>query len=301
MSAPFESAQAAMLARWGVAAQSRFVDVPGGRAHVLVAGDGPPVVLLNGGGTPAAMWAPLIAQLDGVTAYAVDLPGFGLSELDPAALRSLRTEMPRFLAATLDALALPGAVFVANSFGGLCTIWLALDEPHRVPAVALVGCPALAPGTAAPLPMRLLSTRGVGTALGRLQPPSPRQVHGLAKMVREHPLPPELVDLLVATERLPGFEAWFRPLLRRLVRLRGPRPELALTADQLAGIRQPVVVVWGQDDPFGTPADGQHLARCIPRAELHVVPGGHVPWVHHPELVGRLVGQVLSRRRSTAG
>ena len=82
----FLRAQGAVLDRYGVAAEQRFVDVPGvgGRAHVLVAGEGPPVVMVNGLGNPAAMWAPLMARLDGYALLAVDLPGFGLTDTRPA-------------------------------------------------------------------------------------------------------------------------------------------------------------------------------------------------------------------------
>ncbi len=54
--------------------------VVGGRAQVLVSGEGSPVILVNGIGTPAAMWAPLMAKLPGLRLYAVDLPGFGLTD-----------------------------------------------------------------------------------------------------------------------------------------------------------------------------------------------------------------------------
>jgi len=61
----FRAAQAQLLRRAGVAAESRFVDVPAisGRAHVLVSGEGPPVVAVPGLGDPAAMRAPPMAEL----------------------------------------------------------------------------------------------------------------------------------------------------------------------------------------------------------------------------------------------
>ena len=70
----FSKAQAAVLNRYDLAAEERWIEAPvvGGQAHVLVTGEGPPVVMLNGIGIPAAMWAPLMARLDGVTQYAVD-------------------------------------------------------------------------------------------------------------------------------------------------------------------------------------------------------------------------------------
>jgi pimeloyl-ACP methyl ester carboxylesterase len=291
----FTHAQAAMLQRHGLRARPRYLAVPGGTAHVLELGEGPPVLLLNGVGTPGAMWAPLAARLPGSRVYLVDLPGFGLSALDEPLPQNLRPGVPRFLGGVLDELGLERAPVIANSFGSLCASWLALDEPARVTALAHIGCPALILGTGAPLPMRLIATRGVGAVLERLRPPSAGQVRGLAKMVHEHPLPTELVDLLVATERLPEFQRTFRPLLRQLLRVRGPRPEHALTAEQLSAIRQPTAFVWGNDDPFGAPAVGRRAAEAMPDASLHVVPGGHAPWVHHAEAVAEVVVPFLQR------
>ena len=51
--------------------------------------------------------------------------------------------------------------------------------------------------------MRLLSVPGLGRLMMKIQPPSERQVKHLSKMVNEYPLPPEIADLLLATERLP--------------------------------------------------------------------------------------------------
>jgi len=143
--------------------------------------------------------------------------------------------------------------------------------------------------------MRLLSVRPVGRLLTRLQPPSEKQVEGLSKMVKEHPLAPELVDLLVATERLPGFRETFLATVHALLRLRGGRPEARLTAEQLSRIEQPTLLVWGKDDPFGTPAVGAAIAAAMPAAELLVVPGGHTPWLDSADRIGPRIAQFLER------
>ncbi len=79
----FSQAQATVLSHYGLTAEERWVEAPviDGQAHVLVTGEGPPVVLLNGIGVPAAMWAPLMTRIDGVTLFAVDLPAFGLTDV----------------------------------------------------------------------------------------------------------------------------------------------------------------------------------------------------------------------------
>ena len=295
----FLDAQRRMLERYGVEAESRFIDAPsiGGRAHVLAVGDGPPAVLVNGIGTPAAMWAPLMAHLAGIRLFAVDLPGYGLTDGPLRFARELRGNAVRFLDGVADALELPAVPFVANSLGSLFTSWLALDRPGRVSALVHVGCPAMALGTSAPLPMRILAVRPAGRLMTRLQPPSRRQVEGLGKMVNEHPLVPELVDLLVATERLPHFRGVFLSTLHTLLRLRGSRPATRLTAEDLARIEQPALLVWGEDDPFGPPAVGERMVEVMPSAELEIVPGGHAPWLARGERVGRRAAGFLRRRR----
>ena len=297
----FLAAQRRMLARHGVEARSRFVDAPvvGGRAHVLEVGEGPAVVMLNGMGTPAAMWAPLMAELDGLRLLAVELPGYGLTDTDPRFADDLRANAVSFLEDALDALGLSRPAFVANSLGSLWTIWLALDRPGRVGPTVHVGCPGAAPGTVPPLPLRLQAVPVLGRLLTLLAPPSEAQVEGLARMVREHPLDPELVDLLVATERLPGFIDTLLSTLHAMLRLRGYRPEIELTEDDLGRVGQPGLLVWGERDPFGAVEAGRAMAAALPDAEMHVVEGGHAPWLDEPERIGRLAGAFLGQ--GTAG
>jgi pimeloyl-ACP methyl ester carboxylesterase len=112
-------------------------------------------------------------------------------------------------------------------------------------------------------------------------------------MVGEHPLEPELIDLLVATERLPKFRETFLSALHALLRLRGSRPEMRLTSDQLATIGQPTLLCWGKDDPFGPPAVGERIAATMPNARLHVVEGGHAPWLRQAGSIGAAIQRFL--------
>lgn len=293
----FLEAQRRMLDRYGVEAHSRVFEVPatGGRVHALVAGEGPPVVMINGLGTPAAMWAPLMAELEGFRLLAVDLPGYGLTDPKPGFADDLRRKAPRFLEDALDGLELERPSFVGNSMGSLWTMWLTLERPERVASLVHVGCPALVLGTSAPLPLRLLAVRPLGRILTRLQPPSPKQVEQLARTVNEHPLVPELVDLLVATERLPGYRPTFLTQLAVLVRLRGSRPEMRMDAEDLGRIDRPTLICWGRDDPFGNPRVGERMAEALPDAELHVFGGGHAPWLTQASRIGPVATRFLRR------
>ena len=293
----FLQAQAVVLECHNVACKQQWVDTPivDGRAHVLVTGQGPPVVLINGIGNPAAMWAPLVAYLDGFTRYAIDLPAYGLTDTTPRFVEDLRGNAVRFLTEALDGLGLERPVIVANSLGSLWASWLAIDQPDRVAGLAHIGCPAVVFETSAPLPMRLLSLRRLGRLMMRLQPPSERQVERLAKMVHEHPLPSEIADLILATERLDQFEDTFLATLNRLLRLRGNRLEMALTADHLARINVPTLLSFANDDPMGAVAVGQRMADVMTDVELHVTDGGHAPWVHHADQIAPALVTFLQR------
>lgn len=294
----FEAAQERVLARFGVRAKQRYIEVESleGRAQVLVVGEGPPVLMLSGIGTPAVMWAPLMARIEGHSLHAVDLPGHGLTDPPPVQPADLRVHAVRFLEAVLDGLDLERPAFISNSLGSLWAHWLAIDHPDRVGPMTHVGCPALAPGTSAPLPMRLLSTRILGSALMRIQPPSSRQVKQESKMVHQYPLPPEIADAILATELMPGFERTFRSNLRALLRLRGARPESALTETSLAAVKQPNLLIIADQDPMGSEKAGRRMAEALPDAELQICAGGHCPWLDETDQIAGWINDFLEYR-----
>lgn len=79
----FRKEQSRVLAKYGVAAESQFVQLtnPSLRTHVLVAGQGEPVLLIHGGGTAAVNLAGVMAVLaPGFRCVAPDRPGCGLTD-----------------------------------------------------------------------------------------------------------------------------------------------------------------------------------------------------------------------------
>ncbi len=288
----FQAAQTQLLRRHDVDADSHFLEVPAvnRRVHVLSGGDGPPVVMVPGFADPAAMWTPLMSRLEGFRLHAVDRPCFGLTGRAEHTTGTLRRLAVDFLEQVLDALGLDRPLFVGSSMGSLWSIWLAIERPDRVSAMVHIGCPAFVLGTSAPFPMRLLSVRPAGRFIMGMSPPSARQVERFARMAAGEDLStqPELRDLLVAAQKLPGAQDGMLDLLHAAVRLRGAQPEVALTAEQLAEIRQSVLLIWGARDVFGGPDVAERVADVIPDAELRIIPeGGHVPWVGHPDGVAQ--------------
>jgi pimeloyl-ACP methyl ester carboxylesterase len=295
----FKSAQHAVLTRYGVDAESTFLEIDAvkGKTHVLTAGDGPPLVFVPGFADPAAMWVPLMAELEGFRMYAVDRPCFGLTGSATLEADSIRRLAVDFLEQALDALQLDSPLFIGNSIGSQWTFWLAIDRPNRVSAMTHAGCPATILGTAAPLPMRLMSVEPVGKMLMGMAEPSPDQVKKFAAMAKvDLSQAPEIVDLLVAAQNLPNAGTAIRNVLRATVGLFGPRPEVILGPEELEMVGQPVQFIWGEHDPFGDITIGKSAAKIVLRSEFHLVPGvGHLPWFPNPDVVSRIAKPFLEK------
>jgi pimeloyl-ACP methyl ester carboxylesterase len=292
----FIAAQQRALDRHGVEAESRFVStgILDGPAHVLATGEGPPVMMVIGGGMVAGLWAPLMARLRNHRLYAIDPPGHGLSGTMDYRTETMRPMAVEFLSQVLDGLGLGSAPFIAQSMGGLWTSWLALDRPELVSRICYVACPAVILGTSAPLPLRLSTITPVRWLIEKLDPPSPRQVIRMGRMSGEDlSTLPEMRDLFLAYELMPGASGTLLDVHRALVGWRGPRAEVELTEDDMVRISQPVQMIWGDRDPYGSPEVGQRVADLAPRARLHVVPGGHGPWLRGSAEVAALIEEFL--------
>ena len=296
----FVAEQRRALHRYGVDAESRFIPVPAiaGRAHVLTTGEGPPLMMVIGGTVPAVMWALLMARLTGYTLHAVDLPGFGLT--DPIAYRTstMRSTVVDFLAQVLDGLGLGRTRFVTQSQGSLWTTWLSFDQPGRVAADVQIGCPAHILGATAPFAMRLMSVPPIGRLMLRLQAPTTASVERIGRTVGEDLASiPEIRDALLACQRLPTFAPSLLGLMNAVMHLGRARRAIALTGEQLGRVAHPVQMLWGENDPFGSPRVARRAAAFIPNAELRVLPGGHAPWFHHAELVAQHAHRFLNQHR----
>ncbi len=81
--------------------------------------------------------------------------------------------------------------------------------------------------------------------------------------------------------------------MHTVVRFGRARRQVALSAGQLGRLEQPVRLIWGRDDPFGSPDVARRVAAALPRGDLHLVAGGHAPWFHQARLVGTLVREAI--------
>jgi pimeloyl-ACP methyl ester carboxylesterase len=131
----------AVMARWPVPHTPR--DLPGrfGTTHLNVCGaeDGPPVVLLPGGGSTSAVWYATVGALAPAhRVYAIDLPGdAGRSVADGERLKDEAAWMA-WLDETLGQLGLGEFALGGHSLGAWLATRFAVRAPRRVSRLALL-------------------------------------------------------------------------------------------------------------------------------------------------------------------
>ncbi|MGB9375049.1 MAG: alpha/beta fold hydrolase, partial [Jiangellales bacterium] len=64
----------------------------------------------------------------------------------------------------------------------------------------------------------------------------------------------------------------------------------------LSTLAVPTLLLWGDHDPVGSADAARRIEALIPHAELHVVDGGHAPWLGQPtQIATALVYWALRR------
>ena len=105
------------------------------------AGEGHPVILLHGSGPGATGWSNFSGNIEALSkkfkVYAVDMPGWGLS--DPCTVDKL--DHVEAAIQFMDALKIQKAAFVGNSMGGQTSIRLATEHPERISHLITMGPP----------------------------------------------------------------------------------------------------------------------------------------------------------------
>ncbi|MBS9372113.1 alpha/beta fold hydrolase [Rhodococcus sp. B50] len=290
--------------------RSRFIRTRAGRAHVVEAGDGAPVVHLHGNNTSSLSHLMLLEHTTAVHSYLVDRPGFGLS--DPSEFRraDLRQHAVGFVEDVLDGLGLESAVLVGASGGGIWSVWYALDRPARVRGVVMLGSVPLLPGARIPPDIRLMATPVLGQFLGRTVKPGRRMLlHLLSSMgegdtIRRYP---ELLDSLVDAAHDPVARAANVAELRAILSPFGPRPAARIRPEALRRLQVPTLMIWGDHDPVVRVRDAQAVAELVPDARLEVLAAGHVPQLGRPARVAALIEEftrsvsTLTRRSPPPG
>ena len=259
----------------------------GADLYYEVHGTGAPILGIHGTPSSALLWVDAARELATVGRCIIyDRRGFFRSALPwPVATLDLDDHLTDAVA-LLDGLDASPAAIVGRSTGGQIALGLASRHPDRVTALVLLE-PALftIDSQAADWAGRLRAAVLWATAE---DPALAAEVVVRTALGDEdwEQLPPELATMLRQTS--PGV----------LAEMGGHGLDLStdpleLTADDLAAIDRPTLLVSAEDSPRALHRINASLAEALSDAELVGVPGGHLINPGHPvvvEFLGRALG-----------
>jgi pimeloyl-ACP methyl ester carboxylesterase len=268
----------------------RSVTVHGARVIYAEMGEGPPVVLVHGLSGCWQNWLENIPHLArNHRVIAVDLPGFGESELPQEEI-----SIPgygRFLDAFLGEIGIERAALIGNSMGGFIAAETAISHPSRVEKLVLVSAAGL---------MRVGSRRQAALErAARLFHPATAAVLARREYLVKRPklrrrmlygivrypdrIAPELVYEVASGAGKPGFFDALASIAQYDFR------------DRLPAVSVPTLIVWGRNDWIVPVSGAYEYERLIPNARRVVFEQtGHVPMLERPARFNQLVEEFLA-------
>ena len=241
--------------------------------------EGQPVVFLHGWPDSWFTFSRVLRALPAeIRALALDQRGFGESDRPQSgyAIRDMAGDVVAFL----DALGIERATLVGHSFGSFVARQVAIAQPDRVDALALIGT-----GYAAANPV----TRELQNALRELPDPIPVEfARDFQASTAHRPLPADFFEqIIIESLKLPPrlWRLAFESLIEYDDRL------------QLNSIEARTLLVWGDRDALFSRADQERFMEALPGASLRIYEEtGHCPNWEQPERVAGDIAALVLRR-----
>jgi 2-hydroxy-6-oxo-6-(2'-aminophenyl)hexa-2,4-dienoate hydrolase len=130
-------------------AHSRYIEADGIRTHYVEMGEGPPLILVHGGGPGADSWGNwrgcILRYAKDFRVFAIDMPGFGHSaKPDPSQYEYSQANRNSHLLAFIDAINVGPVHLIGNSMGGATALGATMLGPERIDRLVLMGAAGLA-------------------------------------------------------------------------------------------------------------------------------------------------------------
>ena len=252
-------------------------------------GAGSAVLLIHGSGPGVSAWAnwrlaiPELSKSHRV--IAPDMAGFGYSDRPAGVSYKLETWVAQALG-LMDALDIPKAHIVGNSFGGAIALALAIRSPERVDRLALMGS----------VGVPFVITPGLEAVWG--YEPSLENMRGLLDIFAfsRELVNDELAELRYRASIRPGFQESFAAMFP------APRQQwvdaLASREDDIRALPHQTLVVHGRDDRVIPLSNSLTLLDWIDRSQLHVFGRcGHWVQIEHAARFARLLLKFFGESR----
>ena len=273
-------------------AHRKQVEIDGTPVNYVDIGEGElePIVFVHGLG---GQWQNFLENIPRAAqerrVIALDLPGFGLTPMPGD-----KVTIPgygRCVNALCEELSLGQVDIVGNSMGGYIAAEVAIQFPERIDQLILVSAAGI---TSADIARRPILTVGrvatavvsYGTARHRQIAARPKSRHLALALVARYP------SLLKADFAYEGFfkgagKDGFDDALRACLEYD--------FRDRLPEIRQPTLIVWGENDSIIPVKDAHEFERLIEDSRKVVMKGtGHIPMAERPVTFNELMMEFLA-------
>ncbi len=253
-----------------------YIRIGGLRIHAQARGEGEPLLLYSGIWGEVGLWDGLLPHLPGFRTIAFDPPGIGRSQM-PALPLSM-AGLARFGTSVLDEFGVQDAHVLGTSFGGAVAQQMAFMHPRRVRRLVLAS-----------------------TSFGGFSMPG--SLEALWHFIHPRSYHPDRLERTAGD--MFGGRLRTEPELIRTRHIRRPAGTLAAlyrmaplfgwtSLPWLCGIRQPTLVVAGDDDPVTPLVNHQVIAALVPQARLYIVRGGgHLALLDSAAEVGPVITSFL--------
>lgn len=275
--------------------RSRYVMANGVRTHYWESGNGgPTIVALHGGGAGSSGMAgmgPLLERLGGdARCIAPDsVGGFGLTDPYAPVPYGLMTRVAH-TADVIDALCLPKVSLIGNSQGAWTAAQYAILHPDRVEKLVLISSLTIA--NSLNIPQRPTEALKALNDYDGTRDGMRRILQAL--IIDPKRITDKLIDERQAAAMRPGALDSFRAFGRASAALR-QNPLFALQNDMTRSLPVlvktiPTIFIWGDSDTFALPETGREIAKHVPEAPFHWVPGaGHQVQTDKPDETAAIV------------
>jgi pimeloyl-ACP methyl ester carboxylesterase len=283
--------------------QSIYWEWKSWRVHYVQAGTvGPNLVLIHGFGASTDHWRKNIELLSAqYRVWAVDLLGFGRSQKPKITYSAdlWRDQLRDFCAQVVQA-----PVFIAgNSLGGYISLCFAVDCPEWTEGLILLNCAgpfSENPAVQRPVWQQFMGnfTRNVFKMPGVIEAVSfvlfmrtrnrDRIREILLKVYKD---PTTVTDELIEDIYRPAFDEGALDVFSAVFK----QPPGRKLDELLRTLQRPLLLLWGNADPWMTVSKAERCLTFYPEATLEWVDAGHCPHDERPEEVNAAIDRWIKK------
>jgi pimeloyl-ACP methyl ester carboxylesterase len=305
-----KEAERRFFRHYGLETETRYVPLEryGIRVRAVETGTGTPLVMVPGNTGDGFPFIPLIARLANHRIIVINRPGGGLSDGMNHGETDFRRLAVDTITAVFDSFGIEKAPVVAHSMGGHWSLWFAIEKPERLEALILPGVPGNVLDTRPPFALRLASLPGLNRLLFRMISSGPEEKALRSLQFMGHSaenlkkLPAELAECYFRFQRLPFYGISSLSLMETANGLFGAKKAAHITGEELRGVKAGVLLIWGENDPFGKTGTGRRIAELLPKGSFREMPGGgHLPWLDDPDFVAERIHEFLAAASGANG